>query len=58
MLCQKERHILSVILSEFAFFPIKNKGNPRSILGVLLYTRKVTVYKVQERAAADGKDSM
>ena len=50
--------ILSSPLSEFAFFPIKNKGKPRSILRIVLYTLQVSVYKVQEGAAADGNDLM
>lgn len=40
--------ILSSLLSEFAFFPIKNKGKSRSILRIVLYTLQVSVYKVQE----------
>ena len=50
--------ILSSPLSEFAFFPTKNKGKPRSILRIVLYTLQVSVYKVQEGAAADGNDLM
>lgn len=49
---------LSYLLSEFAFFPTKNKGKPRSILKIVLYTLQVSVYKVQEGAAADGNDLM
>lgn len=39
-------------------FPTKNKGKPRSILRIVLYTLQVSVYKVQEGAAADGNDLM
>lgn len=46
------------LLSEFAFFPIKNKGKSRSILIECLYTRKVTVNIGSGRAAADGNDLM
>lgn len=50
--------ILSVMLSEFAIFQTETKGNPRSILILLLYNASCTVNKVQEGAAADGCDSM
>ncbi len=59
MVCMEAvRRILSSPLSEFAFFPTKNKGKPRSILRVFLYTFQVAVYKVQEGAAEDGDDLM
>lgn len=50
--------ILSMLLSEFAFFPIEPQGNPRSIPRLVLYTLKVTANTVKEGAAADGCDSM
>ena len=49
---------LSSQLSEFAFFPIKNKGKPRSILRIFLYTLQVSVYKVQKGAVEDGEGLM
>ena len=59
MVCMEaDWRILSSPLSEFAFFPTKNKGKPRSILRIVLYTFQVAVFKVQEGAAEDGNNLM
>lgn len=50
--------ILSSPLSEFAFFPTKNKGKSRPILRIVLYTLQVSVYKAQEGAVEDGDGLM